>query len=482
MSVRTGKYLVLLLGGLAGAYIIVRAFGLSITCDEGWSANGFPQQSLFTFVTPEFIAGLNAHLLNSWLINLSVTLFGRHDWAARLPALCGGVMYIFFACRFALTTTSSWRTPALAALLLGNPYLLDFLSLARGYSLGLCFMMVGLTLILNKGIAKYIWAPVWLSVSALSNLSFIYPYLASLAVVWSLLLFGNKRVGVYDTAKRMLPSICSLAALTVVYMKAMRIAVLHNEHWWGSSAGFVDGTMQSLVRVSLYERSIPLWVYNSIAQVLIYGLVAVVLLVVVTRHRIKSDIAPLDNLKRMLLLFFIVWGGIVTEHTLFGTPYIIERGALFLYPVIVIIFSLFAEYCGQMPFISRMANAFVLLLTLLCMANTAYNVNFDHTATWSVDSCAREFTEAIMLENDMNNFTNEMVTLSTNVVNWHAIEYYLTYKMMMYVKAAIHTSGVADTDYMIIQGAEARKLTDQGVATIVTTCKHSDAVLVRRIR
>lgn len=478
----SGRGVVLLLGGLAVAYVAARAFLLSMTCDEAWSASGFPQPSLFAFLTPEFIAPLNTHLLNSWLINLSLTLFGRHDWAVRLPALCGGVLYIVLACRFALGAATSWRGPALAALLLANPYLLDFLSLARGYSLGLCFMMLGLPLLLDRDRERYAWAPVPLALAALSNLSFLYPYLASLAIVWGLLLLGAKRTALSHLGKALLPSLCTLAALWTVYGTAMRLAMLRGEHWWGSHAGFVDGTIASLVQVTLYERSLQPWVYASVARALASALVVISLLVMATGRGPNPGDGSREKLGRILLLFFIVWAGIVTEHALFGTPFVKERGALFLYPVIVAAMVLSAQYCRSIPGLSAMANTLAGVLTLCCVTNAACNVNLDHTATWSMDACARHFMETIDKNDHIRNFTHDTVTMASNLAHERTIEYYLGHKMMRYVTEILPAERMAEADYIISRVEDVERLTGQGRAAVVATCGYGNAVLLRKVR
>jgi hypothetical protein len=77
----------------------------------------------------------NNHVLNSLLMNASVALFGRDEWAARLPALLGGVAFtaaLYYLCAAVLHWR--WAAPLAAVWAWSAPYVVGFSQTARGYT------------------------------------------------------------------------------------------------------------------------------------------------------------------------------------------------------------------------------------------------------------------------------------------------------------------------------------------------------------
>lgn len=474
------------LGALVLGYIVFRAFSLSMTCDEAWSAQGLPHPSLFAFVTPAFIAALNNHFLNSWLMNLSLTVFGPSDWAARLPALCGGAAYVVLACRLALTQATSWRALALAVLLLGNPYLLDFLSIARGYSLGLAFLLPGLTRLVSGRERGRAWCLAWFALAVLSNLSFVYAYLTALALVWGECVLRRGR-GWKEAAAS---SLTTLAVLAAVYARALILATANNEHWWGSQAGFVDGTLASLLAMTLYEPHLDPGVFVVMARVT----AGLVLLAAATGCLLAAGTAPGGQAGRaaedddarpffaMLVFLGVCWAGITAEHLLFGTPYLIERGALFLYPLLCLVVGLWAEYARGRGWVAGLSGAALAAIAGLCLANLTANANLSHVSTWRADACARSFMTRIHEENFQRNFTREPVRLASLATHVHTVNYYVGRLGMGYVTEILPRERATEADYLVVGKDQADAFIGRNGLEVLLRCEAGGVVLLRRPR
>ncbi|HEY3443202.1 MAG TPA: hypothetical protein VGK29_20765 [Paludibaculum sp.] len=128
--------------GAAFAYYVWRAATLSITTDEAFTAT--------SFVTPPWLQILttydaNHHFLHSYLCKLVTSVFGIAPFALRIPALLGAALYLWSAWRLTRTLCGdSPVMPALCALLAFHPGLVDYFSLARGYSLALGLLLYAL--------------------------------------------------------------------------------------------------------------------------------------------------------------------------------------------------------------------------------------------------------------------------------------------------------------------------------------------------
>jgi hypothetical protein len=121
------------------AATIYRAATQSVSHDEGlvyeWFETG-PWSQLFG---SEFG---NHHPLTVLLSRLSVTIFGLSEFSLRLPSVIGSALYlyaIYRICGFLLGEGALFLLGV--AFLTANPFVLDYLCLSRGYSLGLALFI-----------------------------------------------------------------------------------------------------------------------------------------------------------------------------------------------------------------------------------------------------------------------------------------------------------------------------------------------------
>jgi len=92
-------------------------------------------------------ANSNNHILNTLLMWISTRVFGSSELALRLPALLGAGLYIFvcyFICK-SITNRLGIRLLLLICLTY-NPFILDFMVAARGYSLANAFLLAALAI------------------------------------------------------------------------------------------------------------------------------------------------------------------------------------------------------------------------------------------------------------------------------------------------------------------------------------------------
>lgn len=125
-------------------YDATRCWLMSITHDEAltyvWHVTG-RVFDILRFATP----GLpdNNHLLFTLLCKLSVALFGNSELALRLPSIFA---YALFCAATVCILMRHLRGPLLLLFLLFaalNPYLVDMMSVARGYGLGIALAISG---------------------------------------------------------------------------------------------------------------------------------------------------------------------------------------------------------------------------------------------------------------------------------------------------------------------------------------------------
>lgn len=128
--------------GLLFAINIYRASTQSVTHDEALTYELFVGQP-WSIVFNSFDA--NHHVLHTIVCKVFVDLFGVSAFTLRLASLLSGLLYfwvVFRICERLLG--SSWYLLLGVALLSLNPYLLDFLSAARGYGMAVALFLLAL--------------------------------------------------------------------------------------------------------------------------------------------------------------------------------------------------------------------------------------------------------------------------------------------------------------------------------------------------
>jgi hypothetical protein len=259
MRQRAEEWILLSTAAFVLGWAIVRASLQSITFDEAFSYLFFAKT---LSGAGEFSA--NNHVLNSLLMWVVTQVFGPSDFTLRTPALLGAALYIgvcYLLCR-RIAPSFALRL-GLFVCLTCNPFILDFMAAARGYSLANAFLTVAIAIpILCRPTAAWCGlASLALGLSFSANFSFAFvdgaAFLALL--VWAL----RGREG--QPTLRIVAS-CTLPGLLVAlaicgYPLTHRGSERWQDHlWWGAHS--VREMRKSLVEASLYELDPGLPLYE----------------------------------------------------------------------------------------------------------------------------------------------------------------------------------------------------------------------------
>ncbi len=255
------------------AVIAARACIQSITIDEADCYLNFVQPGAAQSV---WDGASQNHVLNSLLMRLATTVFGLHHVSLRAGALVGGALYVgaaFLLSRY-FSERAALRIGLLACLLL-NPFILDYLVAARGYSLALAFLMLAAAVTFRYYLSeRRDRAPVRLLAmgSLLAGLSFCsnfaFGFLDAAAVLALLIVAVRSE----PPASAALPYYARLAAASVlpgaavVFLLCLH-TILHwpaGQLWWGAKS--LREVFSSVAQASLYELN------RNVANPLVYGM------------------------------------------------------------------------------------------------------------------------------------------------------------------------------------------------------------------
>jgi hypothetical protein len=164
----------LILGLAIVCYILLRAYYVDITDDEAWS---FYNVKKFWYV--ETLCSGNTHWFNFAAIKMAL-LFGLEKaWQLRWFSVLSGIMFLYIGYIWIKGLPCFYLKLFAFSLIFLNPFLLEYLTLARGYSAGLYFVALSLCFFI-KSISeneKRQWALlalVFAGFSAVANFSFFY--------------------------------------------------------------------------------------------------------------------------------------------------------------------------------------------------------------------------------------------------------------------------------------------------------------------
>src|SRR5579859_331026 len=159
--------------------VALRAGSQSITEDEALTFHSYLGDSFGKVFTSHYDA--NNSVVHTALCWLSIHIFGLTEFGFRIPTLAGSILFFWAVFQLASILFGRQFFHLIAVLsLAGNPYVLDFFTVARGYGLALGFLALALLAAVRMVNADEIdhaglfRAGLWSSLSVASSLAFLF--------------------------------------------------------------------------------------------------------------------------------------------------------------------------------------------------------------------------------------------------------------------------------------------------------------------
>jgi len=362
-------------------YVHYRAAALAFTYDECWTFLGYASADVWSIVTNHYPAA-NNHVLHSLMMKLSAGLFGTSEYALRIPALAG--MLLFMTYLFKVTWSmlkKLWWVGYIAVLY--QPYLLDYFATARGYALALAFTL-GAVYYLDRLVRRQRPFDAWLALglaflAAYSNFTYLLIFCSvALAVVF--VMFHSKKW------RKLLGPLVGVTLIAVAlsgYPIARLIAA--QELYYGGDAGFYSDTLLSLANRALYNR------FEGVYLAAFFGLVLILsggwLLINIGRGTWKQA----GFWSTWILLATSI--GSILQHYIMGSPFLIDRTALFLLPLLIlsVCWLIFSYEFSPWKWRIGLLLVGVSIVNLSVSVNTTYQLDFiEHADTREAVSLIQE--------------------------------------------------------------------------------------------
>jgi hypothetical protein len=387
---------------------VFRALTQSITIDEAFTWQSYLAGPFSLIFTAPYDA--NNHVLSTVLCWASIHLLGTSEFSLRLPSLLASAA--FFLSVFRISTTFFNDRPAhllSTCLLAGNPYLLDFFTVARGYGLAIAFFAMALATLMSAFDRRRLPSMSLLKISTYSafsvaaNLTFAFPVLALFFALVAIEA-GNILTGKSSERNYKLRAISLLVPFAVISLSLLSLPLstatrdtfyFGSGNWRRAIDSAIDPSMNHNYGRPAFLSIPPL--YKAKSFVLHRGAIAVVpplfLLIVIlsaARLLLRRPIEPAQFLPPLLLTATVA---LLESAHLLGTKLPLMRTTIDL----VFLLSLALISLLAWPLKTPERTAGLLLVPAYLFMAALYVLEWPADAAWDwiADRQTRQFAHAI---------------------------------------------------------------------------------------
>ncbi|NLF43294.1 MAG: hypothetical protein GX587_11410 [Bacteroidales bacterium] len=412
--------ILLLIVLLLGFYVIFRGISLSFTHDESLSFSIIQGNTSLKQTA-------NHHALNTMLMDVCFKLFGSQEWALRLPNIIA--FFIYSLAAFLVTNLITEKTIRVFAfvVLLFNPFLLDFFSLARGYGISNSCILLAFYFLLRHNVRDqklsilnidFLLCMLSATASMFSILSSINIYIALLGIfVIRYMIFFLKNRQSWNRGI-LLSCVIFFLALVPLYFGVETLLVLkdNNELYYGSNS--LISSINALIYASMYHDFPPKWVSISLR----YAILAIFLIsfVFLVFYKKRSERFLLISCLNILVVI-----GFFIEHYFFDAKYPQNRTALMFIPMIACQAMFLFNEINTAKF--KWVNVFIKMISVFAIILLSYNLiinlNLKKTLLWSYDASTKEVA---MLIDYHSKGLNRKAVISNRWLFEPTLNYYIT--------------------------------------------------------
>ena len=411
-------------------YVAARAALVPITWDEAHNYLEFTRKGILLPSHFRLMAA-NNHYLNSWLTYLTTGVLGVSELTLRLPTLTAYILFLYYTARLCNELSSPLLRGSAFAVLNGNPYLLDFFSLSRGY--GVAYgLLAGSLWYLYRFLqtdleVRYSRASLGFGVLAVSAHLTLIHFLISLTVlvVLTTMLFAPAGSQVLRRLS------CALKANAVgvavvglfLMLAAFVIRGLRNagSFFYGGTTGFWEDTVVGVFDASLYEKP-----YSAILASLLgassfplsamLGALATLLMVVALWVSIRTGARrPRPRELYLPALVFLLCSCVlasVAQHHLLGVLYLRRRTALYVLILGAFVLVVLADTMARTSKAWRYGFAVVALLVTMHLGNC---LNLTYVLEWKLAADVKRMLADLAVAKDVTPGVERTTVLGVNL-------------------------------------------------------------------
>lgn len=329
----------------------------------------------------------NNHWLNTFSFQFFHKLFGYNVLALRMGSVLMFPLFVFAIYDiFKVLKVSNFVQVLGFSLLITNPVLFDYFSLARGYAMSIAFLMVALTFLVryiklqsSRNLVGYLIF-IFLSILSLfSNIIFFFVFSIAAIVV----LYKENKI----TTQLLVGLAIALAGIVVFTFVPLRALSSANEFLWGAPS--LKESFISYFSIFAHHQK-----YMADPNVPLYAFGLVVFLGVLFSgfQFIKKRNSFKENCFFFISISFVVFIlSMVLSKYIMGSAYPIDRKCIVYIPFIGLIITLFADFLRPL----WLKNILSIVIALLLMIHFYKSINVKSTWEWWYDTYTNEIFQEI---------------------------------------------------------------------------------------
>jgi hypothetical protein len=466
LSLGSRNIIPFVIGVILFGYIVYRATTLSITHDEAYTYTRYVSSSYWQIITYETGNILpNNHVVNTLCQKLFSSILGVSELSLRLGnVLLAGVFLLGSFCIGRLMG----NIPMLISfvILTMHPYLLDFMSLSRGYGMSVSLTIASLYYFIksirNNYCIKYgIFGMTAAALSVWANFSWLNYF----CVVTSIYVLQYALLHKFSDSKEKRKEIFKVIALTAAHYMVLAALIIKPLHeiikrklLFGGETGFWTDTVDSLVDRLSYGAP-----YYGGWQVFMYPLIS---LVVVASGVLCVRVLLRKSKEQEILLLFCTLLGLslltIVQRDFMGSYYPMERTALPFVPVFLVLCLLLINIASTIW--GNSTTVFAWTIGVVFLTHFGFSMNLHYVLDWKYDANTKQIVS------DINTIESDHFKLGVHPLFEPAVNFYR--KTMTITKFdAIHADGYrqgGEYEFYIIPAEDKEKLVQERLEVIKT--------------
>lgn len=475
-----GRYFLLTVLCCLFIFVILKAFHLSFTHDESLS---------FKILQGDrgVARTANNHLLNSWLMTFFYWLFGAREFVLRLPNVLAFCFYAFFSYKILSKSGNLVLLLSGTALLLFNPYMLDFFTIARGYGLSLGFTMATIYFLLQnnridsyKGFIRNFSLALAFSIMAAYSSFIMVNFSIAVLLIFMLDLYllvrkGNIRLSRKRGTIVFLVIFLGLVLLSILMFRLIMLKSNHELYFGGTS--FFRHTITQLIHHSIY--------FSYYGELFWIGLRQAIVIIFVLGIVYQLTKIQYNSLSRITILLSLMIIASYIQFQLFDTLYPVGRTALIFIPLFGLFVFFFVCELLKLSETWSIAKPIIrIVLFILCVPVIVHfisNMNLKYTREWKFDANTKSVMAEIKSQNDLRSTLNRHISMSNNWLFEPTINYYRTIYRMDYLYPANRDGLDQNSDFIYCSIEEMKTFQWRELYLVVMEFEDTETVLLRKI-
>lgn len=371
------------LGLTFACYVLIRAWVIPITVDECSTVFTHAPRSVWDTLFFLRDGNPNNHILNTISIKGLGAWFGWHPFVVRIPALIGAGMYAVSGFLLARKiSTNRWIGVFMYGVMMAQPFMLDFFSLARGYALGLGFMMMAIwqtwRFLQEKKQGGLYFALIFAGLGVYANFTqivFFIPF--SFLLFWSIIQVSSS---VQDFWRQAMGATALLLIEVGILSIPLRVLSKDSEILNWNQLGSLFESGERSIRAAIHRPALN---NNDTAHILtILAVFFTIGLTYVLLNKLLTDKIKFSGNGLLFIAFLLpaVLFANIAQVELTHTPYLEPRLAILYWPLFALALSVTAIWLNDRS--ARWAIIFMTLISFGATINMIKCANLNTAYEW----------------------------------------------------------------------------------------------------